>query len=190
MNIDKQTQRCLLQIVEQTLFYVLDNKEIPTIQQLPVSKTTSYENCVDIISQRFGAFVTLKQHDRLRGCVGCVVANRPLVEQIIYQANNAGFNDQRFTPITHQDMKNISLEISVLSPARRIDTHEQIDIHKHGIILEKNDKRALFLPKVAKEHGWTLEHTLSRLCDKAGLDVNEWRKGANYEVFEAFEFKQ
>lgn len=190
MNIDKQTQQCLLQIVEQTLFYILDNNKIPTVQQLQVSKTKLYNNCIDALSQNCGAFVTLKKHSRLRGCVGCVVANRPLVEQIIYQANNAGFNDQRFAPITHQDMRDIKLEISILTPARKISSHDQIEIGKHGIILEKHNKRALFLPKVAKEHGWTLEHTLSRLCDKAGLDVNEWRSGADYEVFEAFEFKQ
>lgn len=190
MNIDKQTQKCLLQIVEQTLFYILDNKKLPTVQQLPVSKTALYNECSSVLSQHCGAFVTLKHHGRLRGCVGCVVANRPLVEQIIYQAHNAGFNDQRFVPITHQDMRDMKLEISILTPAKKVNSHNQIKIGQHGIIIEKNNKRALFLPKVAREHGWNLEQTLSRLCDKAGLDVNEWRAGADYEVFEAFEFKQ
>jgi AmmeMemoRadiSam system protein A len=179
--ITQQTQKYLIGVVRSTINHKLKHGELLQTSQLP-------EYGDPVIHEKRGVFVTLKLNNRLRGCVGCVVANRTLLEQTIHQANNAAFNDQRFSPVEH--MKDILCEISVLSPARAVKSFNQIDISKHGIILEKNNRRALFLPKVAKENNWSLEHTLMRLCDKAGLETNQWRTGASFEVFEAFEFKE
>lgn len=181
--IDITTQRRLIGIVKQTIIYLLSNNKLPDVSMFKLPEHP-------IIKHKKGAFVTLKKNNSLRGCVGCVVPNRKLIDQIIVQSGNAATKDERFPPMQIREIEDIKVEISILSEPRSIDSVEQIDINKHGIILEKNGKRALFLPKVAKDNEWTLEFTLSRLCDKAGLTVDDWKHGAKFEIFEAFEFKE
>lgn len=139
----------------------------------------------DPLKQPCGAFVTLTKYGDLRGCIGYVEAETPLYETVIAVARSAAFRDTRFEPVTASEMEDIEIEISVLKPPAPIQSWKEIELGRHGIILSKHGRRALFLPHVATERNWDLPTTLTHLAMKAGLAHDDWREGASYEVFEA-----
>ena len=134
------------------------------------------------------AFVTLHAGDNLRGCIGSIEAEEPLYRNVMRHARNAAFNDPRFMPLTEEEWPRVNLEISVLTPPRKIRDPGKIVVGRHGIILEKGRARAVFLPQVAAEQGWDRETTLSHLAMKAGLGPDDWRRGATFYVFGAVVF--
>jgi len=134
---------------------------------------------------RAGAFVTLKKGNMLRGCIGSIYPSQPLWEAVVSNAINAAVNDPRFPPMRPEELKEVWIEISVLTPPREIQGPEAFQVGRHGIILEKNGRRAVFLPQVAPEQGWGREETLDHLSLKAGLPRDAWREGARFWVFEA-----
>ena len=87
----------------------------------------------------------------------------------------AGFDDPRFPPLTNSELSSIDIEISVLSPLRRIEDPVEINVGTHGIIIKKGYQQGLLLPQVATEYGWNRETFLQHTCMKAGLDVNAWK---------------
>ncbi|MBN1342712.1 MAG: AmmeMemoRadiSam system protein B [Phycisphaerae bacterium] len=140
------------------------------------------------MEQTAGAFVTLKNHGRLRGCIGTIVGRGPLVDCVVDNAVNAATRDYRFAgdPVKLPEMKDITVEISVMSPLKPIDDPKQIVLGKHGVILTRGLRRSVYLPQVATETGWDLETFLSRLSMKAGLPADAWRQpGTRLEVFTA-----
>jgi AmmeMemoRadiSam system protein A len=137
-----------------------------------------------------GAFVTLRRREQLRGCVGEIEPKRPIYEAVIAQAVNAGLHDHRFPPVTSDEIADLTFEVSVLTPPRRIASHSDIVLGKHGIVLRKNRRSAVFLPKVATEQGWTLEETLEQLARKATLAPSDWQDDAELFVFEAIVFRE
>ena len=139
----------------------------------------------DSLKAPSGAFVTLTMHGELRGCIGYVEAETPLHETVISAAKSAAFHDTRFSPVTAWEMKDIQIEISVLKPPEPVQSWKEIEIGRHGVILSKHGRRALFLPHVATERNWDLPTTLTHLAMKAGLAPGDWREGASFEVFEA-----
>lgn len=139
-----------------------------------------------------GAFVTinLKQKNRagvpeLRGCIGHMTPTAKLHEQVAGLAIDAGTRDPRFEPMTAAELKNVDLEISILSPMQPVNSYRDIVIGKHGMTLEKMGRHAVFLPQVAPEWGWDLAATLTHLSQKAGLPADAWKEGARFEVFTA-----
>lgn len=134
------------------------------------------------------AFVTLHVNGRLRGCIGNLQAKEPLYRNVIHNATSAAFHDPRFTPLTSAEYDGLSIEISVLTPAREIASLEAFEVGRHGIILEKHGRRAVFLPQVASEQGWDRETTARHLALKAGLPASAWRRNARFFVFEAIVF--
>ncbi|NOY81235.1 MAG: AmmeMemoRadiSam system protein B [Kiritimatiellaeota bacterium] len=133
-------------------------------------------------------FVTLKHCGRLRGCVGCLEAVEPLYESVIRYTKSAAFHDSRFHPLAEEELNKITIEISVLTPPRPVAGPDEIEIGRHGIVLEKRGRRAVFLPQVPVEEHWDLETTLQYLAMKAGLGPDEWRRGTRFSVFEAVVF--
>ncbi|MCP3868502.1 MAG: AmmeMemoRadiSam system protein B [Gammaproteobacteria bacterium] len=131
-----------------------------------------------------GSFVTLTQNDYLRGCIGHPYPSRPLYLSVLENGFSAAVRDHRFLPVTAEDLKGLEIEISLLTQPRTIDSPEQFLPGKHGIILSKNGSRAVFLPEVATEQGWSREATLTHLSTKAGLPPDAWKKEAKLEVFE------
>jgi len=130
------------------------------------------------------AFVTLKKHDMLRGCIGSLEPDKPLVETVRTRAIDASVRDRRFEPVRPEELPELEIEISVLSPVRRVESADEIDITRHGVIVERGARRGVFLPQVAGETGWSREELLSHLCrDKAGLPADAWKKGAALYVF-------
>ncbi len=133
-----------------------------------------------------GGFVTLHEHGRLRGCIGEIMPRRPIEKVVLEQAINAAFADNRFRPVSSEELNELVIEISVLTPPRRIDSYQEIELGKHGILLNCRGRSSVFLPQVAPEQGWDLTETLNNLSLKAGLPATAWQGAdASFQVFEA-----
>ncbi|MBK7769017.1 MAG: AmmeMemoRadiSam system protein A [bacterium] len=132
-----------------------------------------------------GAFVTLHAQGHLRGCIGIIEGRLPLLRAVADNAAAAAVGDPRFPPVTPDEVSNLTLEVSALTPLRTVDGPAGIIIGRHGILLGRQGRQAVFLPQVATEQGWDLPTTLSQLCRKAGLPPDAWREGATLRVFEA-----
>lgn len=135
--------------------------------------------------RRRGAFVTLRAGGRLRGCIGTIEGRGPLLHEVAANAAGAAIGDPRFPPVTPDESSNLSIEVSALSPLREVAGPQVIEVGRHGIVLGKSGRQAVFLPQVATEQGWDLPTTLAHLCRKAGLPPDAWREGARLRVFEA-----
>jgi uncharacterized protein len=129
----------------------------------------------DNLEQPFGAFVTLKRHGQLRGCIGHVVGDRPLWETISHMSRAAAFNDPRFPPLTREELSEIEVEISILSPLTPCPP-ENVIPGRHGLLVRKGPYSGLLLPQVATEYGWDRETFLAQTCRKAGLPSQAWRE--------------
>jgi AmmeMemoRadiSam system protein A len=140
----------------------------------------------DYFLQPLAAFVTLTMDGELRGCIGTTEANTPLGETIVHCAISAATRDPRFPPVQNNELQQIQLEVSVLSPFRVVRRLEEIEIGVHGVLVKMGPYRALFLPQVAVENNWDRETFLSYACRKAGLNPNAWKMPAmTVEVFSA-----
>lgn len=138
-----------------------------------------------------GAFVTLTIDDNLRGCIGYIVSEKPLVDTVKDAAVQAAFSDPRFPALSRDEMNIIDLEISVLSKPFPLDSYDDIEIGKHGLILTEGLNRALLLPQVPVEHNLDRDAFLSALCSKAGLYEGYWReKKLKLEAFTAEVFSE
>ncbi|UCG52072.1 MAG: AmmeMemoRadiSam system protein B [Candidatus Latescibacterota bacterium] len=128
-----------------------------------------------VFAELRGAFVTLKIDNQLRGCIGTIEAHKPLRDVVTEMARAAAMSDPRFTPLTKDELPGLGIEISVLSPLRRNRSQNEVEVGKHGLVIEKGMNRGLLLPQVATEHGWDVETFLSYTCEKAGLNRSAWR---------------
>jgi len=134
-----------------------------------------------LLAQRRGAFVTLELRGKLRGCVGQVEAQKSLASTVARCAIAAAREDDRFNPVQPEEVAQLTIEISVLSPPRPIKPGE-IQIGTHGLIVEGGPFRGLLLPQVATERNWTAEKFLLETCLKAGLPAAAW-KSAETKIF-------
>jgi len=141
------------------------------------------------LSQKLGAFVTLKKHGQLRGCIGVFTDenNLPLWQTVSKMAQAAAFSDPRFLPVAPDELKDLEYEISVLSPLQKINDWRKIELGRHGVEIKKGTNSGVFLPQVATETGWDLETFLGQLCSqKAGLPWDCWKdKDAEIYTFTA-----
>jgi AmmeMemoRadiSam system protein A len=129
------------------------------------------------LSEHRGAFVTLYRGGNLRGCVGQVEEPGPLSDVVARSAINAALNDTRFPPVGAEEIAELNIEISVLSPPERI-LPEEIVAGRHGLLVARGSFRGLLLPQVATERNWTARRLLEETCIKAGLDREAWRDPA------------
>jgi len=142
------------------------------------------------LSVRAGAFVTLKEHGKLRGCIGRFTADLPLYKLISDLAVASATEDTRFEPVDAAETDSLKIEISVLSPLRKIKSIEQVTLGKHGIYIRKGHNSGTFLPQVAIETGWTREEFVGHCArDKAAIGWNGW-KDAELFVYEACVFSE
>ncbi|MFZ4395714.1 MAG: AmmeMemoRadiSam system protein B [Kiritimatiellia bacterium] len=135
-------------------------------------------------------FVTLKVSGNLRGCIGSLEPHEPLYLSVHHNAVQAALQDPRFQAVRASEVSRIHLAVSVLSPIRAIASLEDFTPGRHGIILTKGRSRAVYLPEVATEQGWTRDETLSSLSEKAGLPPDAWRAGAHFQLFESVVLSQ
>lgn len=137
-----------------------------------------------------GAFVTLTIDDELRGCIGYIISDMPLYDTVCDAAMQAAFNDPRFPSLNKREVEFINIEISVLSVPVPISEYEEIEIGKHGLLLDEQN-RALLLPQVAVEHNYDREMFLSSLCEKAGMKRYTWKeRKLKLKVFTATIFSE
>ena len=122
----------------------------------------------------------------LRGCIGYIHALKQLDETIIEMAQAAAFRDPRFPPVTKDEFDDLEIEISVLTPIREIEDINEIEVGKHGIIIERGGYSGLLLPQVATDYGWDRETFLEHTCNKAGLPTDAWKQeGTKIKIFSA-----
>jgi MEMO1 family protein len=140
--------------------------------------------------QRQGVFVTLKKRGALRGCIGRIPPQAPLAPLVGAMAFSAALEDPRFQPVTAAEVADLTIEISVLTPPKKIAHAAEIVVGRDGVLLKKGLRAAVYLPQVATEQGWGRETMLDRLCEKAGLDAGCWRQGAELAVFQAEVFHE
>jgi hypothetical protein len=138
--------------------------------------------------ERKGAFVTLKKKGRLRGCIGFIRPYLPLYQTVIQAAIYAACKDQRFSPLSQPELRNIEIEISILSPLEKVDNPRLVEVGKHGLLICKGERDGLLLPQVPVENHWSRETFLQQACLKANLPPNAWKKGADIFIFEALVF--
>ncbi len=142
----------------------------------------------ETLKQKCGAFVSLHKQGRLRGCIGHFGEDVPLHEIVAEMARAAAFEDPRFMPVSRDELEDIDIEISVLTPMRRIQSLDEFQLHKHGIYIKKGYRSGTFLPQVADEVNWTKEEFVGHCAqDKAGIGWDGW-KDAELYVYEAIVF--
>ena len=140
------------------------------------------------LQKKCGAFVSLHKQGHLRGCIGHFGEDYPLHEIVAEMARAAAFEDPRFLPVTRDELDDLDIEISVLTPMRRIQSLDEFQLHKHGIYIRKGRRSGTFLPQVADEVNWTKEEFVGHCSqDKAGLGWDGW-KDAELYVYEAIVF--
>lgn len=140
------------------------------------------------LESKCGAFVSLHKQGRLRGCIGHFGEDTALHEIVAEMARAAAFEDPRFMPVTREELDDIDIEISVLTPMRRIQSLDEFQLHRHGIYIRRGYRSGTFLPQVADEVNWTKEEFVSHCAqDKAGIGWDGWRDAELY-VYEAIVF--
>jgi AmmeMemoRadiSam system protein A len=127
------------------------------------------------LARRAGAFVTLHRLGRLRGCIGHIEATEPLAETVIRCAVSAALHDPRFDPTSREEIPDLEIEISILTPPE-IARPEEIEIGRHGLLISRGWQRGLLLPQVAVEHGLSRERFLEETCRKAALAPDAWKE--------------
>ncbi len=192
---NKQTENSknFLNQTEQSIALKLARHTLERAFSLTQANYDDYKNH-PVFSELRGVFVTLYTKDthQLRGCIGLIEPIKPLAEGIIEMAQSAAFHDPRFTPLTKEELANIKIEISVLTPPQLIKDINQIQLGRHGVIVRRDNRSGVYLPQVATETGWDLTTFLSNLCaTKAGLEPNCWQNpDTQIYTFEAQVFEE
>lgn len=138
------------------------------------------------LKEKMGAFVCLKTKGELKGCIGYVRGQLPLDQTIRQMAVEAAFHDPRFMPLNESEWKETDIEISVLTPMKRITDTSEIEVGIHGIYIEKGFSSGLLLPQVATENAWDRKTFLEYTCMKAGLPKDAWKsKDTDIYIFSA-----
>jgi AmmeMemoRadiSam system protein B/AmmeMemoRadiSam system protein A len=177
--LDAAEKKWLLSLVRETVRRYLTTETVPLPRAFPPQ-----------LEYRQGAFVTIKKHGELRGCIGHMAEDMPLARATGLMAMQAAFNDSRFTPVTASELRDLEFEVSVLTPFKPIAGAGEIVIGRDGVVLAKSGRSAVFLPQVATEQRWKTPELLDNLCRKAGLPTDAWKSGAQLYVFQAQVFHE
>ena len=178
--LSKEEQKTLLKLARDTIeMWVREGKRPP----LPPAK--------GFLDQYCGAFVTIHKKGQLRGCIGNMVGHAPLVETIQEMAIASSTGDPRFHPVRAEELNEIDIEISVLSPMREIKDVNEIQVGVHGILMSRGMFHGVLLPQVAIEYKWNRTQFLQHTCAKAGLPEDAWQDPVTkIEIFSAQIFRE
>jgi hypothetical protein len=179
--LNLQQKAKLLKIARQAIMTYLQTGKKPMVLEFD-----------PVLNQKSGAFVTLNQRQELRGCIGNLTGSGPLYLTVADMAIEAAVGDVRFNALSLAELKDVEIEISVLSALQKVDSAESIELGKHGVLVRKGYQSGVFLPQVATETGWSKGEFLDNLCvHKAGLPANAWRgKGTELYIFTADVFSE
>jgi AmmeMemoRadiSam system protein A len=171
--LTRDEEQRLLRIARDALErWVLDGTQLD-LQDYPLTPT---------LREKHGAFVTLRLHDQLRGCIGHTVNREPLAFSVRDNAINAATRDPRFPPLAAEEALEVQIEVSALTPGdtpdtpfKRVRDLGEITIGRDGLYIERLDQRGgLLLPQVASEQGWDVDQFLTAVCVKAGYPDGAW----------------
>ncbi|MGB7907324.1 MAG: AmmeMemoRadiSam system protein B [Syntrophobacteraceae bacterium] len=171
---------------ERAELHAIARKAIETGLTSGASRPQSLQTVSPKLKEPRGAFVTLYRKGELRGCIGQIVPKMPLAEAVAAMAQEAAFRDPRFTSVRSDELGDLKIEISVLTPLKKIDSPDKIEIGKHGIVIVRNGSMGLLLPQVATEYNWDRNEFLDHCCMKAGLPRDTWQdKQTDIYIFSA-----
>jgi hypothetical protein len=178
-NLKDAEKKTLLSLARRTVELYVTKHEIVDVSEDTLSKNL-LADC--------GAFVTLNKNGDLRGCIGRFDATEPLYKVVQSMAIEAATQDPRFSPVEPAEVSRLRIEISVLTPMRKISSIDEFELGKDGIYMKKGMQSGTFLPQVAKETGWTKEEFFGHCAqDKAGIGWDGWRDADLY-VYQALVF--
>ncbi|HOK00427.1 MAG TPA: AmmeMemoRadiSam system protein A [Candidatus Pacearchaeota archaeon] len=173
-------------------FSEIEKKELLKIARdsvesfIKTGKIPNFEVNSEKLKEKRAAFVTILKNGNLRGCIGRIADDMPLFKVISKMAVAAAVEDYRFLPVNEDELKDLKYEISVLTPFKKINSIEEIEIGKHGVLAVTGNKTGLFLPQVATENNFDRETFLNELMMKIGLSSDYWKKNPiDFYVFEA-----
>jgi len=167
-----EERQILLKLAHASIEAALDKREIPLDPPSPH------------LAEPRGAFTTLYFRRQLQGCVGFVFPVASLYRTVAETARAAAFEDTRFPPVTHEQVPDLQVSLSILSPLQPLRA-EDVEIGRHGLLISQLGRRGLLLPQVPVGHAWDRVTFLEQTCRKAGLPPDAWRKGATIEGFTA-----
>jgi len=173
-----------------------EKKELKEIAKLALYEAVLHDKRIQLdasklpqkFKERLGAFVTLKEHGRLRGCIGRFEPDQALYEIIIDMAISASRYDNRFTPVTPEELPSIDIEISVLTPRVRVNSVDDVIVGKHGIYISYGGRNGTYLPQVATDMGWDNKEFVYSCCVEKAQIPPEHCKDAKLYVYEAIVF--
>lgn len=170
--MDLKNKKYLLQLARQTIERYCLNNSILILDSSNLNET---------LLEKRATFVTLTKNQDLRGCMGELEAQKPLYQSVIDNSLASAFLDPRFSPITPPELQEINIEISILSPLKKVSSFNNsqellnyLKQNKPGLVIKKNGFQATFLPQVWEELSDPKDF-LSQLCLKAGLPSNQWQ---------------
>ena len=172
INLTLEHKKALIKIARQSIINAVNGRKAP-----------DYKIYDGILKTACGAFVTL--HDssgNLRGCIGNIISERSLWETVQNMALESALRDPRFPPVSPPELDGINIEISVLSPLKKIKNLQEIEVGKHGLFIKKDFYQGLLLPQVATEYGWNRTQFLEQTCYKAGLNSGCYKQD-DCEIF-------
>jgi AmmeMemoRadiSam system protein B/AmmeMemoRadiSam system protein A len=168
LQLNRKEQEILLKIARATLVSHLTGS--PSLKELLKKVTIK-----DRMKEKRGVFVTLKKSGHLRGCIGYIQGIKPIFEAVQDNARSASTEDRRFPPMKASEIDDIKIEISVMTPLKRIASLDEIKVGRDGLIIEHRRRRGVLLPQVATENNWNKEQFLDAICRKAGLPESTWK---------------
>ncbi len=154
LSVDQK--RRLMEVARQALHAAVAGEPAPNLST----------NDPELLKPR-GAFVTLKKAGQLRGCIGYIEPRVPLIEAVADNARSAALHDPRFPPVTPQELPDISIEISALTPLEPVADVEEIEVGRHGLVISRGPYRGLLLPQVPVEWGWDREESPTKAVPTA-----------------------
>ena len=174
----------MLQLAEAEKHRLLEFARTATEEAVRFGRVSEVAEPEGALRTPCGAFVTILQGKRLRGCIGHIEALRPLYATVRECARAAALDDPRFDPVTPEELPSLQLEISILSPLQDV-TPQQVEVGRHGLLISRGARRGLLLPQVAVEWRWDRDQFLEETCLKAGLPPDAWQHGARIQAFTA-----
>jgi len=163
-GLSEEEKKALLEYARSTIACRLQGKPLPSLS-----------SDSGAAQEKRGAFVSLKKQGRLRGCIGYIEARKPLAQAVSDMALAAAFNDPRFPPLKREELADLDIEISVLTPLKKINDINDIKVGQHGLYVVRGFQSGLLLPQVATEYRWDRLTFLKETCYKAGLPADAWK---------------
>ncbi|MBI3754509.1 MAG: AmmeMemoRadiSam system protein A [Deltaproteobacteria bacterium] len=179
MPLSQEDKSLLLKIAREAIESYVSSKKIP-----------AFEAHTPALMERQGAFVCIKEKGELRGCIGIFTSDKPLYLTVADMAVSAATQDPRFMPLVASELSQISIEISCLSPMKKIKAISEIEVGRHGLYIVKGYCRGVLLPQVATEYCWDITQFLEHASLKACLPTDGWKDGAEIYIFEAEVFRE